>query len=918
MRQLLLLLLLSGCISCAWGQQASIKGKVVDTLEKKNLPYAVVSLLRRSDSTLFTFTRTDQQGSFTLKDVAAGQYVLLVTYPKFADYADELNVQAGEAHEAGTVPLTLKSRLLDAVIIKSSGAIRIKGDTTEFVADSFKVREGATVEDLLKKFPGFQVNAKGEITAQGKRVDKVLVDGEEFFGDDPTMATQNLSSKAVDKVQLFDTKSDEQNLTGIGSGGNTKTLNIKLKDEFKKGAFGKVEGASDFNRYHDAKALYNRFRGKEKLSLYATKSSTSAGNISWQDRNKFGLDNNDYEYDEVGGFFFSFSEGDEFSDWNLRGLPDAYTAGGVYINKWNNENQSINGSYLYNRLGTDNEGRTFTKSILPDSVLYTQKDTKGYSLLQQHAPTFKYVWKIDSLTTLTLKSTNSYKTNHTVGTTSTETETDALVPLNTSTRFNDNTGTKTKSDNLLTYKKVFKKTGRSMSASLHQTYAHNEEDNFILSDNRFYANGLPSFRDSTDQQKIIRSNSSTIGASVSWTEPLTKTWRLLAKASYNTNKSTAHLNTFNKNIDGKYENFEPYYSNNFDYHAEGTSGTLMANYATKKINFAAGSGLSHITQRVFDMDSAVRNTYRFTRLLPQVQFRYSPKNQTFLGFQYRGASQQPTIEQLQPLRNNTDPLNVFIGNPDLKVGFNHHLNVNFGSFQVLKQRYVYIGLDYTTVSNAVTTSSTIDANGRKISTNVNANGNSNWQLWSMWNKNGGEGKWNYGANLNGTSGRSVTFVNGRKSSNRFTQYNFSINVNKGKENKWNVSFEPNFGQNFSSSSLQPENKTKYISWGGNTNGSIHFGKKFELYSEVQANLRQRISASDTHPNVFLWNARFSRQLFKKDVAKISIVANDILDQNKGVNRVINSNFIIDERYLQVSRYFQLKFEWSFNNNPASK
>ena len=181
--------------------------------------------------------------------------MLLITYPKFADFADIIEVKIQPETDLGTIPLTLKAKLMDAVIIKSAGAIRIKGDTTEFVADSFKLKDGATVEDLLKRFPGFQVNSKGEITAQGKKVDKVLVDGEEFFGDDPTMATQNITAKAVDKVQVYDTKSDQQNLTGISSGAEGKTVNIKLKEDSKKGSFGKIYAGSDFSNLMDAKGL---------------------------------------------------------------------------------------------------------------------------------------------------------------------------------------------------------------------------------------------------------------------------------------------------------------------------------------------------------------------------------------------------------------------------------------------------------------------------------------------------------------------------------------------------------------------------------------------------------------------------------------------------------------------------------------
>jgi hypothetical protein len=229
--------------------------------------------------------------------------------------------------------------LLKEVIVRSGSAIRIKGDTTEFTADSFvSKRRCHGGRPLLKKLPGFQVNSKGEITAQGKRVEKVLVDGEEFFGDDPTMATQNLGAKAVDKVQLFDSKSEQQQLTGIPVVPKGKPLNIKLKENSKKGAFGKINAGTDFRKYDDAKALYNRFKGKEKLSLYGTRSSVSTGSLNWDDRQKLGIED-DYEYDEISGYYYSFGDNDDFNNWSLRGcrtptLPVACTStNGMKINK---------------------------------------------------------------------------------------------------------------------------------------------------------------------------------------------------------------------------------------------------------------------------------------------------------------------------------------------------------------------------------------------------------------------------------------------------------------------------------------------------------------------------------------------------------------------------------------------------------
>ncbi|HTM93090.1 MAG TPA: carboxypeptidase-like regulatory domain-containing protein, partial [Flavisolibacter sp.] len=304
MQKLLWCLFFIGCTHFTFGQ-STVKGKVADTLDKKNLQNAVISFLKKSDSTLLYFTRTTKTGEFLIHNVAPESYVMLVTFPGFADFADYIEVKNQPETDLGTIPLTLKAKLLDAVIIRSAGAVRIKGDTTEFVADSFKLKEGATVEDLLRRLPGFQVNGKGEITAQGQRVGKVLVDGEEFFGDDPTMATQNIGAKSVDKVQVYDTKSDQQNLTGISSGTETKTVNIKLKEDAKKGSFGKAYAGSDFSKLVDAKALYNKFVGKKKISFYGTKSDISTGSLNWEDRQKLGIEEN-YEYDEISGYYYSF------------------------------------------------------------------------------------------------------------------------------------------------------------------------------------------------------------------------------------------------------------------------------------------------------------------------------------------------------------------------------------------------------------------------------------------------------------------------------------------------------------------------------------------------------------------------------------------------------------------------------------
>lgn len=252
---LLLLLLAYGS---ALGQQGSVSGTVSDTSEHTALSRAVVSILKSSDSVLVAFTRTDAGGRFRIDSLPAGKFLLMVSYPKYADYIDEITIVAQKDLPISNIAIIRKSQLLEEVVVKQRiAAIRVKGDTLEFRADSFRVKEGATVEDLLKKLPGMQVNSKGEITVQGEKVQKVLVDGEEFFSDDPAVVTQNLQADALDKVQVFDKKSDQAAFTGIDDGQKTKTINLQLKENKKKGYFGKARVAGGTPGNYEGEAMIN-------------------------------------------------------------------------------------------------------------------------------------------------------------------------------------------------------------------------------------------------------------------------------------------------------------------------------------------------------------------------------------------------------------------------------------------------------------------------------------------------------------------------------------------------------------------------------------------------------------------------------------------------------------------------------------
>ncbi len=912
-------LVLMAASQLSFSQVAILKGNVTDTLEKKNLANAVISLTKKSDSTLYKFSRSKANGDFQISNLAPGKYSLLITFPKFADFVDEIQVQDQSVIELGKIALTQKAQLLKEVVVKSGQAVRIKGDTTEFTADSFVVRDGATVEDLLKVLPGFQVDSKGNITAQGQRVQKVLVDGEEFFGDDPTMATQNISSKAVDKVQVFDNKTDQQQLKGISTGTEGKTVNIKLKESSKRGAFGRAHAATDFQKYIDSKVLYNNFVGKRKISFYGTKTNLNTGSLNWEDRGKLGMEE-DFEYDEINGYYYSFGNNDEFNDWSLRGLPDAYTAGGLFANKWNADKQNVNGSYRFNRLGTVNENSTLSQTITQRGSLYSNNFTKSNGLNIQHALNGKYEWKIDSFASIKFATAGIYKTSDAFTDTYSESLNDNLDTLNKRIQTRDNKTERKQLDNQLTYKQLFKKKNRQLLMTLRQGITEDDQNGMLNSRITIYKNNLARPDSTTDQLKTGLGSSHTLGSKVTFSEPLSLKWNAILEYSFNNINSSSNLNTYNKGNNGKYETLDTVFSNNFDFNAASHSSTATMRYMGKKAKFAFGTGVSSVQLKLNNLDNMVRNTYSFFNVTPQAQFSYAFKPQTGFSVSYRGSTRQPSLNQLQPLRDNNDPLNIFIGNPNLKVGFNHSLNTSYNSYKVLSSRYFFAYGFYNITENAVTNASTIDldSTGKRTFTPVNVNGNNNYNIGLQWSRGQGEKKFRHNVYSYLSGGRNIIIINNNKGENNYLNYEVNYGISYSVTEKYNFSIGPKIGHTSSKSSFQTSINNNFYTYGGRANGYVMLPGKIELSSDVNVDMRQRLAVFNQNTNIVQWNGSISRKVLKDKSGQIFFIANDILNQNRGYNRSINGETITDSRFLRVSRYFLLKFEWSFNKMPATK
>jgi len=910
-----------------FSQRADIKGTVIDTSEKRNLSNSVIALLRPTDSVLVSFTRSDKAGNFTLQKLSPGKFIVMVSHPAYADYFDRVDVTGTSTVDLGNIRMTLKSQLLQAVVVEHKlGAIRIKGDTTEYVADSFKLPPGATVEDLLKKLPGIQVDKDGKITAQGEQVQKVLVDGEEFFSDDPTIVTRGFTADAIDKVQTFDKKSDQATFTGIDDGQKTKTLNLKLKEDRKKGYFGKLELGSDGNKYWNNNLMLNAFKGKRKFSAYGIMSNTGKTGLDWQEGMNYGSgDGVNMGTDESGGNWISINNNDdEFGGGNYwgEGLPKGWAAGALYANKWNDDKISLNSGYQYNKLNTEAQGYTQSQYLLPDSVTLNVNDNgNSYRSRERHRINTIYETQIDSLSSVKITAQGSKGT--TLNKSHYEQESFDRFNQRLSSIGRDviSTGDNKNFNSTLLWKQKFKKVGRTISIAARQNYTENTSNGIYSSDNNYYKNGSVDSVKLLDQQKLIENRSSLFNSKVTYTEPLSKRSLLEFNYSLDINNRQSKITTLEKvNAAGKYENMIDSLSNDYSFNVLTHNGGIAYRYARPKhITVSFGMNVSHADYTRKDLKGDSSTNYGFTNFYPQANLTLNMGPNGNLRFNYNGNTQAPSIDQIQPIKDISDQLNIRTGNPDLKQAFRHNFALGFNNYKFLSERNIYANINFTLIQNDFSSLNRLDVTtGRKVYMPINVDGNYRSNGWvGYWKK---IKKWNFstGLTLRGNTNHNTNYIDDQKNVNDSYTFGGGPNFYYEKEKKFSIWASTSFNRNISKTSLRPDVVTRYWTQEHWIEGNVFLPWKFEINTSANLNFRQKTSVFDKNNNSIRWNARIDRKILKADAGRIRFAAYDILDQNIGFNRNINSNFISERTYETLRRYFMVSFIWNFNKNGKPK
>ena len=903
-------LLIVCCVLTTYGQRPGppvyegngIKGRIHDTTTDKDCPFAVIALLQ-PDSALLQFTRTRKDGTFSFRGVPPGQYRLLISHPAYSDTYRTITVRANIVTDLGMLSPSPKADTLTAVVVTPTTVPpKMNGDTLEFNTAHIKTKVNANVEELLARLPGVQIDQNGGITVNGQKVQRLLVDGEDLFGGDPTIVTRNFNADMIAKVQLLDRKSDQAQFTGIDDGQKTKTLNLTLKEDSKRGYFTKIEAGGDPQGYYNINGLLGSF--KKRRQFAALGMAANNGNTGFSGAmGDLGAGLN------VGG-----GTNDALGASAGGGIPRVIGAGMHYADKWNGNEDHVVANYQYGRLVTHPVSSSRTEQILSDSIYVQNQQSNSANNQEQHGLNVDYDYIPDTLSAFrfSLGGMNMTGRNE-FGSTGNSLFNDTLVNDSRRTIHSDVTNQNFRGS-IMWRIRARKKQGRNFSVLAGMAEQDNTTKGYLYSLNNFYQpNGSLQSADTIDQRKVISTNGLFVNTSLNYTEPLWKNAVLGFSYGLSFNKSQSLQSTYNKG-DGKYQDYVDSLSNHYQNNVLTQRATINLQVNDKLFGYTVGGDILHYSYRQMDLlkDSLLK--YQYLNFAPRINARYNMTPYTGFSFDYGGYTQQPSITQLQPVQNNNDPLHITLGNPNLHPSFSHHFGLGFHS---LKPLVINVGINYGFTTNSISTMTYTDSLGRQVSQAVNVGGSNNGGMYFSINKKLKGIDLDVGFNTNLSYGRSVNYIGQSLSNNDNYNAGGGISLSKYVADKYSFSINSNVNYSYSRSSINTGVLTRYWTQSQNAQLSVFPIKDFEINTNGYYNWRQKTSLFDQNNSTFLWNAFINRNFFSNRLA-LRWQVNNILNQNAGISRSNYINTISESNFNVIGRYWLLTATYRFMNHGKIK
>lgn len=913
MKSLLPLAMLCLIYTTGAAQKLVVKGQLVDTLDVP-LPSATVLLLSPKDSSLVNFNVTNANGFFEMKNVTKGSYLFKVTFIGFKTYMKLIEEDpTNSIVNLGKIKMEPKSRELEAIEIEAERApVTVKRDTIEFNAGSFKTRENALVEDLLKKLPGVEVDNEGNIRAQGEQVQKVTVDGKEFFGTDPKLATRNLPANAINKVQLFDTKSDQAAFSGIDDGQRQKTINLELKEEKRNGAFGTLRGGVGTDDRFQAQASLNKFSKTRQLSFLGMANNINEQGFSMNDYMNFTGGSQQMMRGGAVRIEFNSDQNGVPLDFGNRanGIMSTY-AGGININNEFNNKTEVRGSYFFNYLDHSTDQTTVRENFLPNGTFSFNQSGTQNNTNSNHRANVILDHKIDSANSFKFTTTLTHSQTETnFRSLSTTRDTDNRI-TNESDRLSLAEGTNTALNTSLLWRHKFNKKGRTLSTNLQYGLTASDRQGTLRATNTFYEE--LQHTDVLNQVNDQQNTAQNYGATVSYTEPLGK--RKYLEANYTFRRALNDVDREVYDLSSGEEDFNAQLSNKYNsdyqYHRAGVNFRI----AKSAYNFLIGASLQQ-TDLSGEMElQDVEINRSFQNVLPVLRFNYDFSSSKHLTFNYETSVQEPSIQQLQPVVDNSDPLNLYVGNPSLRPAYSQGWRLMYTVFNPVTfiNFFGSVNLDY--VTNAITNAQYIDKQLIRTTTPVNVENNISLRI----DFNMGfpitklKSRLNVGVNF--ADQKTMALLNDQQ--NKINQYTMGGVV------RYNFSYKEVFDFDLSADLKrqlsqyqfdQPDQKFVNVTY--TAQATLSFLKNFQWGANFEY-LTYQNKSTDFNQKIPLLHLSLSAFILKDKKGELRFSVNNILNKALGVNQTATINYLERQTTNSLGRYLMVSFIYALNKqlNP---
>jgi len=935
----------------AFAQQrgiGTVRGSIVDSTSKEGLPEATISLLRSRDSSLVTFQITGGEGEFLFKNVAEGSYQILITYVGYQSLRRGMTVSADKPDQnVGTLLAIPEVKSLAEVTVQGAPVV-IKGDTLEFNAGSFKTQPNAVVEDLIKRLPGMEVDRDGNVKAQGQDVKRILVDGKPFFGNDPKMATRNLPAEMIDKVQLYDKQSDQSQFSGIDDGDREKTINITTKRDRRKGIFGKeslgygLEPPSGPQRFQGQLGV-NQFNNGQQLSVIA-----SANNINQQNFSAEGLGSGGGLGGAGGGGGANFGGGanrgggGNGNQGGSSGLPTGQQtnitramSAGLNFSDGLSKKVDFSASYFYNNTRTFTERTAQRTNILPgvaqsDSTNITNSRANSVSTFGNHRVNMQLIWRIDSMNTLRVIPNLTFSDNNATSFTNSRTNSNRGTPLNTSLSNYNSNGNGVSGTNTMLWTHKFARRGRTFSANLITTLNNQNTEGFNLADNQYFQSvattpiagsltgggsltgvgGL--FASKINQQNLQRTDAMTNILQLSFTEPLSLVKTLEFRYALNTNDNTSDRRVYDFNeASSRYDLTNDRLTNRFDNIFRTQRAGMSLQTRRLNYNYNLGFDVQDATLRSNNRTIDTELSRHYLNVLPNALFTYNVSRNQRLMINYRSRINPPSVNQLQPVLNNTNPLNIQTGNPNLKPEFTNSLNLNYNNFNPTSFKSLFASINLNQINRRIVNSTEYNRAGGQVTQPVNANG---YYSITGFMSVGRSITWsgqrvNFNWTTNGSLVNNISFVNKLLNKGQNISAGQGLSVNTFWKEKLDINLGGNVTFQSASYSLQAQQNSQFLYTSINFRLFYQLPGRFTATSDLGYNANSGLAAG-FNQKFALWNVGISRQLFKQKQGELRLSVYDLLNQNRSIVRNTTDTYIEDVQSMVLRRYVMLTFTYN--------